>query len=142
LPFGNKTLDLTFERVGREIVIRASDPGLQLASRTTGAAMKNGALRVPIPAVEAGISEQLPEPGSETHQIKVLQESYADRSLVLRLSAPGGSREMLSVRENGPGMKLVTSDGELAGAENGIRPLVVRFPAGDGYVEKTVTLKW
>ena len=142
LPFGNKTVDLTFERVGQEIVIRASDPGVQLASRTTGAAMKNGALRVPIPAVEAGISEQLPEPGSETHQIKVLQESYAGHSLVLRLSAPGGSTQKLSVRENGPGIKLVTSDGELAGAENGIRPLMVRFPDGDGYVEKTVTLQW
>ncbi len=142
LPFGNKTVDLTFDRVGREIVIRASDPGLQLASRTTGAAMKNGALRVPIPAVEAGISEQLPEPGSETHQMKVLQESYADRSLVLRLSAPGGSTEKLSVRENGPGIKLGTSDGELAAAENGMRALTVRFPEDDGYVEKTVTLRW
>lgn len=74
--------------------------------------------------------------------MKVLQESYADRSLVLRLSAPGGSTERLSVRENGAGVKAVTTDGELGAVEDGVRPLQVRFPPGDGHVEKTVTLAW
>jgi hypothetical protein len=99
-------------------------------------------LRIPLRAVEAGIEEHLPEFGAETHQMKVLDESYTEHTLVLKLSAPGGTTQVLSVRENGPGKNLTTIDGDLGAAENGIRPLTVHFPTGEGYIEKTVTLRW
>jgi len=142
LPFGNKTMDLTFRREGRELVVQSNDPGLRLGSRTPGSAVRSGVLRIPLPPVEAAIVEHLPEFGAETHQLKVLNESYTNHSLVLQLSAPGGTTRMLSIRENGAIDNLATSDGDLGVAENGIRPLRVRFPEGDGYVEKTVTLLW
>jgi hypothetical protein len=142
LPFGSRTVDITFQREGRELLVQASDSGVHLASRIPGAGQKSGALRIPLPAVEVGISEHLPEFGAETHQMKALTESYSDRSLVLQLSAPGGGTQTLMVRENAPAIRLTTKDGDLGSAEDGIRPLQVRFPEGAGYKEKTVTLSW
>jgi len=142
LPFGTGTVDLTLQREGRELVVKANDPGLHLASRAPGAAEKDGVLRIPLPAVEAGIVEHLPESGAETHQMKVLAQSYGERSLLLRLSAPGGTTQMLTVRENRPAGKLSTSEGDLGVAENGLRTLRVHFATGEDYVDKTVTLRW
>jgi glycogen debranching enzyme len=142
LPFGNRTVDVTLQREGRELVVQASDPELHLASRIPGAEQKNGALHIPLHAVEIGIEEHLPEAGTETHQMKVLDEKYNERSLVLQLSAPGGSTQKLTVRENASALRLTTKDGELGAADGGLRPLRVRFPDGAGYVGKTVTLSW
>ncbi|MGB9032111.1 MAG: hypothetical protein WCC27_18450 [Acidobacteriaceae bacterium] len=142
LPFGSKTVDVTFRREGRAMLVQASDTGVHLASRIRGAETRNGVLHIPLPAVEAGIAVQPPEYGSETQQMKVLEEQYGDGELTLRLSAPGGTTQMLSIRENGAALKLLTQDGELDGAEAGLRTLRVRFAEGDGYAEKTVTLRW
>jgi len=49
---------------------------------------------------------------------------------------------MLNVRENGPVKNLATNDGDPGAAKNGLRPLTVHFPGGEGYIEKTVTLRW
>ncbi|MFZ0275027.1 MAG: hypothetical protein WB524_10750 [Acidobacteriaceae bacterium] len=142
LPFGNRTVDLTFQRAGRELLVQASEPAVHLASRIPGGEERNNVLHIPLPAVEAGLSEHLPEFGAETHQMKVLAETYSDRSLVLRLSAPGGSTQKLYMRENVPAGKLTTPDGELGPADGGIRPLEIQFPEGHGDVEKTVTFRW
>jgi hypothetical protein len=142
LPFANSTVDLSFRREGRELVVQSSDPKLSLDSRLPGASEQKGMLRIPLRAVEAGIEENLPESGAETHQMKVLDESYTEHALMLKLSAPGGSSQTLSVRENGPVKGLATNDGDLGTMENGIRPLTVHFPEGEGYREKTVTLRW
>jgi glycogen debranching enzyme len=142
LPFGSRTVDIILQREGRELLVQVSDPAVHLASRIPGAEQRNGALHIPLPAVEAGISQHLPEFGAETHQMKVLSENFSDRSLVLQLSAPGGSTQMLIVRENTPAIRLTTKDGELGSAQGGVRPLQVRFPDGAGYKEKTVTLSW
>jgi hypothetical protein len=135
-------VDIILQREGRELLVQVSDPAVHLASRIPGAEQRNGALHIPLPAVEAGISQHLPEFGAETHQMKVLSENFSDRSLVLQLSAPGGSTQMLIVRENTPAIRLTTKDGELGSAQGGVRPLQVRFPDGAGYKEKTVTLSW
>ncbi len=142
LPFGNRTVDLSFRRDGRELVVQSSDPELHLDSRLPGAAEQKGMLRIPLSAVEAGIEEHLPAFGAETHQMKVLDQSYTEHALVLKLSAPGGSSQILSIRENGPVKSLATSDGDLGIAQNLIRPLTIHFPHGAGYVDKTVTLRW
>jgi glycogen debranching enzyme len=142
LPFGSKSIDLSFERHGGEMIVRASNGDVQLASRASGALLKNGELDIPLPAVEVGIDEHLPEFGAETHQLKVLAEARSTHSVSLRLSAPGGSEQALTVRENSVLPELSASDAKLGDEQDGLRPLCVQFPNGAGYIEKTVTLSW
>ena len=142
LPFRDGTLDLNFRREKGELVVRASDSSVQLTSMAHGAMYKEGALHIPLPAVEIGIDQHLPEFGAETQMMKVLAEHYDGRSLTLRLSAPGASMQKLEVRENVPHIQLATKDGDLGPIESGLRSMTVRFPDGAGYVDKTVTLSW
>lgn len=142
LPFGSKRIDLRFERRRGELIVQASDADVQLASRAHGALVKNGELHIPLPPVEVGIDEHLPEFGAETHQLKVLAESYGAHALTLRLSAPGDTEETLTVRENSPVPNLAAADAKLGSEQDGICSLRVQFPAGTGYVDKTVTITW
>lgn len=142
VPFGNKTVDLTFRREGAAMLVQASDPAVRLASRAAGAKLSKGILSIPLPAVEATISEPLPEFGAETHQMKVLSENYSAHSLRLDLSAPGGSTQMLSIRENLPRLKVRAQDADLGTPNGDLRPLQVHFSEATGYTEKTVTLTW
>jgi hypothetical protein len=142
VPFGDQTLDLTFQREGQRLLVRASDSSVRLASHLAGTTVNQGELSIPLPAAEAAISENLPEAGAETHQLKVLDEQYQGRSLALHLSAPGGTVQTLIVRENTPLSALATKDGELGSPLAGVRSLHIQFPAGAGYTEKTVTLIW
>jgi glycogen debranching enzyme len=142
LPFGDRTLDVKFRREGRELLVQASGASVHLASAAPGATVRDGVLRIPLPAVEVAIAEELPAPGSETHQLKVLADEATDRSLALKLAAPGGTTQTLSIRENLALPHLATHDAQLGDAVNGLRTLTVQFPAASGYVEKTVTLSW
>jgi hypothetical protein len=142
IPFGDRTLDLTFQRRGKELVVQSSDASVKLASHSPGAFVQKNQLHIPLPPVEIGITARLPEMGSETHQLKVLAESSDAHSLTLRLSAPGASEQELTVRENTSLPKLTAADAQLGQLEQGLRSLHVRFPAGTGYVDKTVTLSW
>ncbi len=142
LPFADETVDVDFEREGQELVVRASDSNVRLTSRLPGATFRGGELHIPLPAVEAGVEEHLPEFGAETQQMKVLSDTYEGHSLVLRLSAPGSSTQKIEVRENAPNIRLTTNDAGLGSLESGMRSLEVHFPEGAGYVEKTVTLSW
>jgi glycogen debranching enzyme len=142
LPFGEKFIDVSIRRNGQRLLVRSSDPTVRLASAVPGTALKNGELSIPLPAVEAAITEALPDAGAETDQLKVLADEYQGRSLVFRLSAPGGTAQTLSVRENVPQPALATHDADLGAATDGVRTLTVQFPEGAGYTEKTVTLTW
>ncbi len=142
LPFGEGNIDLTFRRERGELLVQASDPTVHLASRSAGARVKNGALDIPLPAVEAAIPASLPAFGSETQQMKVLAEEHHEHSLVLRLSAPGGTTQTLTVRENISLPRLSTQGAQLGEPEAGLRSLTVEFPQAAGYTEKTVTLTW
>lgn len=142
IPMGDRTLDLTFRREGRELLVQSSDASIHLTSAAPGAVVRDHFLRIPLPPVEAAITETLPAPGAETHQLKVLADDSTARSLVLKLAAPGGTTQTLSLRENLALPHLVTHDAQLSDPVNGLRTLTVPFPAGSGYVEKTVTLSW
>jgi glycogen debranching enzyme len=143
VPFGDRSVDLTFRRRGRELVVEASGGAkLRLTSHAKMARMDNGRLHIPLPAVEAAIAEALPEFGTATHQMKVLAEEYGTHSLTLRLAAPNGSMQKLVLRENIPVHGLATRDAQLGTPVGGMRALEVKFPEGTGYVEKTVTLTW
>jgi glycogen debranching enzyme len=142
LPFGAGKVDLTLRRQGAQLLVQASDAEIHLASHAAGARMSGGTLAIPLEAVEAGITEELPEYGAETGQMKVLSETYGEHSLTLQLSAPGGSRQTLEVRENVPQKKLASAGAELGADEQGLRWLTIRFPEAAGYTGKAVTLTW
>ena len=142
LPFGDQSLDLTFRREGPVLTVRTSNPDVRLESKIAGSKSVNGILRIPLPAVEVAMTESLPEMGAETRQMKVLSEQRGANSLLLRLSAPGGSRQKLVVRENLPAMNLLATGGTLESPAEGVRMLEVLFPPATGYVEKTISLRW
>jgi hypothetical protein len=124
------------------LVVDSSDPAVHLASHATGARVSGGKLEIPLPAVEVGVSEHLPEFGAETKQMKVLEENYSGRSLTLQLAAQSGSMQTLYLRENMPQRALASKDAELSPAGAGLRTLTMHFPEGSGYASKTVTLTW
>ncbi|MFP5229870.1 MAG: amylo-alpha-1,6-glucosidase [Acidobacteriota bacterium] len=142
VPCGTRTLDLTFQRRGKELLVQSSDPSVHLASHAPGAEVQKGQIHIPLPLVEIGIDAHLPELGAETHQMKVLSETADAHSLTLHLSAPDDSEQTLTVRANVALPKLAVAGAQLGDVQNGLRPLHVRFPAGTGYVDQTVTLAW
>ncbi len=142
LPFGTRTLDVSFQRESGGLVVQASDSSVHLTSLMHDTGFSDGALHIPLPPVEVGMDSNLPEPGAETEQVKVLSENYAARTLTLKLAAPGGTVQHFTVRENASLNRLATSDAELGTREAGLRSMVVRFPGGSGYMEKTVILSW
>ena len=89
LPFGAGKVDLTLRRQGTQLLVQASDTGIHLASHAAGARMSGGTLAIPLAAVEAGITEELPEYGAETGQMKPLSETYAEHSLMLGVVGSG-----------------------------------------------------
>lgn len=103
VPLGNHKVEVEIRREDTELIVRAlGDPGASphLESRTPGSKFANGALRIPLPAVEVEIPHSLPPPGSTTSQLKVLDQQMSAHSLSLTLSAPANSRQELSVRVN------------------------------------------
>ena len=90
---------------------------------------------LPLPAVEIGISAQLPEPGERTRQLKVLSEEMRPQTATFIFEGQAGSTYDLPLQMNKPG---TTVDG----ASIGKGKLHLEFPTGEGYVEKTVTFKW
>ncbi len=114
-----------------------------LDSRAPGAKWAGGVLRIPLPAVEAGLAHALPNPGATTQQLKVLDQQSVGNSLSLRLSAPANSHQTIMLRINDPHAKLHIEGAEMPQANNSsLRPLQVDFGAGEGYVEKTLKVTW
>jgi hypothetical protein len=111
---------------------------VKLASHAAGAKLLNGELMIPLPAVEAGLAHSLPEPGSATAQMKVLQRADA-RSLSLRLSAPANTLQSLFLRVNDPKVHVRIEGAELLTGSSELR---VQFPAEGGYTEREVKLSW
>jgi glycogen debranching enzyme len=90
---------------------------------------------LPLPAVEAGISAHLPEPGDRTRHLKVRSEEMQQKSATFIFEGQAGSAYDLPLRMNKAG---TTVDG--ASVAKG--KLHLDFPTGEGYVQKTVTFKW
>lgn len=112
---------------------------ITLASCSPGARINSRELVIPLPAVEVGIPHGLPQLGSETSQIKVLEERVMGRALHLQLSAPAGSVQFLALRRNDPRVRLQVDGAELSPDSTA---LLVRFPSGTGYIQKEVSLSW
>jgi len=142
VPLGSSHVALEFHRNGGILHVQlsgATSKGIELRSLTPGAKLVNAELQIPLPAVEVGIPHGLPNPGAVTAQMKVLDQEASSRSLRLQLSAPANSRQTLFLRINDPKIKLKIEGAEIAAGSN---QLAIEFPAGAGYVEKTVTASW
>jgi len=146
VPLGSSSVDLTFTRRGRDLVVRATGaPAPHLATEMAGARVEAQTITIPLPAVEAWAPQHLPAFGAETAQMKVLDEEREGRSLTLTLSAEGSSTQTVYLRENAPGLHLRTSQGALGAPDaqqNGLIPWTLAFPAGIGEVTQKVTVTW
>ncbi len=91
IPLGTSAVDLTFTRQGSEWLVTSSGAAIRLASHSQQARITGATLHIPVPAVEVIVPAGLPAPGSQTEQMKVLDEQHTPRSLTLILSAPGSS---------------------------------------------------
>jgi len=146
VPLGSGTADLEMTRSGTMLLVHVTGSSAQpvtLGSLAPGAKVAGGVLQIPLPAVEVGLSHSLPEPGSTTQQLKVLDQQSSAGSLILRLSAPAGSRQTILVRVNDPHVRLHVEGAQAPqGNSPPLRALQVDFGAGEGYVEKMVKFTW
>ncbi len=145
VPLGAAHVDLDMKREDGMLIIRVAGSTastVHLKSRTPGAQFADGTLRIPLPTVEAGITEKLPEPGSTTQQMKVLDQQTSAHSLTLRLAAPAGSSQTLMLRINRKNLKLHATGVDVAAGSEALQKLQITFPAGSGYVEKELTFGW
>jgi glycogen debranching enzyme len=142
VPLGDSRVGIKLHRNRTTLSVRfvsgaAND--VKLASRAAGARLINKELIIPLPAVEVGITCGLPEPGSVTSQMKVLDQRASTHSIWLRLSAPANTRQTLFLRVNDAKTHLRVEGGELSADFSELR---LRFPAGGGYMKKEVRLSW
>jgi glycogen debranching enzyme len=134
LHVGVSVVDVAYRREGAAMIVElkaVSGAPVRLVGSV------NGRLRVGLPAVELSLGHALPLPGLRTGQVKVLRASYEGRTLRLEVEGMGGTQARFGVRRNGSGLRLTAEGGELAGDA-----LVVSFPAGNGYEERVVTVRW
>lgn len=144
VPIGNARADIEFKREGRSLLVRivgGNAATVHLQSHSPGAT-GGSELRIPLPSAEIGIGSGLPEPGSMTSRLKVLDQKLLVRSLVVTLSAPGNSHQVLFLRVNDRNIKVHTEDAKIKLGESPLGTMEVDFPDGSGYMEKKVTLRW
>ena len=100
-------------------------------------------VRLPLPGVEVGLLEgadnTLPLPGAPTEKLKIIDERRDQKSLSLTLEAPGSTSQSLVVRQNDPRLHVSADGGTLS--EKNTR-LEIKFPAGPGYQQQKITLRW
>ena len=142
IPLGQSRVGLEMHRNGSTLFVRLTGQGSQnvkLQSRAVGVTTEAGGLRIPLASVEVGLAHGLPEAGSVSAQMKVLDQQESAHSLRLTLSAPANSHQTLFLRLNRPRIHLHAEGAEVSPDST---QLLMSFGAGAGYVEQTVTLTW
>ncbi|HTW46318.1 MAG TPA: hypothetical protein VMD92_00140 [Acidobacteriaceae bacterium] len=143
VPLGKERVDLRFTRRGTTLAVEETGGAdVRLTSRAAMSTAQGRTLRITLPPVEVAVARHLPQPDAVTQQLKVLDERWGDHSLTLTLAGQAGSQEKLTVRENAPDLQLQCMNGVLGAAKDGLRPMTVTFPPGNGYVTVTVTFEW
>ncbi len=181
---GERRVTLRFVREGSAMTVQMEPEGAASMPKLAGPAGSSHAgstLRVPLPGVELGIPDELPLPGAQTTQLKVLEQHADARSATWVLEAAAGAVYTLPIRLNG--VRSVRVEGGTLGAappsesarplagnallgmvrreeaapgkasgragapQQGLPPpdlqsLDVHFPAGEGYRQQTVTVRW
>jgi hypothetical protein len=142
VPLGNSKIGVELQRNHTTLLVRltgAEAKSVKLASHAQGAKIKGAELRIPLPAVEIGIDHGLPEAGSTTSQLKVLDQWESVHSVSLQLAAPADSVQTLFLRVNDPKIHPRTDEGQISADFSSLR---VRFPSGTGYVKRGINLSW
>ena len=177
VPVGaDKRVTLKFQRQANGMTVQAQaedgSAALPILAGPAGAQGNRGVLRVPLAGAELAIPSELPLPGAETSQLKVLEQHADAHSAMWVLEARGGAEFTLPLRLNGvrnahaegatlleqaPAEKHAPLEGnallapenaeearEVRGgtAESALHALKVLFPAGTGYTQQTVTVRW
>jgi len=149
LHVGQSVCSLDYERRGDALVVSVSTvsgPAVRLASDATGAraAADGASIAFALPAVEVAVPHGLPLPGARTSQMKVLAETVTPHSLVIELEAEAGLVVELKLRRNNANLNVHADGAQIAPNAHGtgLDALTVAFPSGNGYQQKTVTLRW
>jgi glycogen debranching enzyme len=133
LRAGQSLVNVLYKRAGGSMQVsleRLSGPPVHLQGG-------KDSLSIPLSPVEISVTHGLPERGSRTGQMKVLNETYERRAVRLELEGIAGSQNTLRVRLNDPAIELRVTGGEILD-----KRLQVHFPPGVGYVSQSVTLTW
>jgi glycogen debranching enzyme len=133
LHVADSVVDLSYRREGVETVVSVgteSGPAVHLADGKE-------TMRMRLPSVEVSTPHGLPERGSRTAQPKVIDETYAARSLQLTVEGLAGSELAMTLHRNDAAAKV-----RVEGAERSGDALQVRFGPGTGYVQQQVTVRW
>ncbi len=146
VPLAKGDFDLQMTRDGSMLVVQANGSSAQqvvLASHTPGAKWAGNVLRIPLPAVEAGLAYAPPQAGATTQQMKVIDQQSTANSLTLTLAALANSHQAIMLRINDARARPLV-DGARMAQESGssLLPVQVDFGAGEGYVEKTLKVTW
>jgi glycogen debranching enzyme len=152
LHVGQSVGSLDYQRQGQSLVVKVttiSGPAIRLATALKDAriAADGSSITFALPPVEVAVPHGLPLPGARTSQMKVLSEAATAHSLKLELEADAGSVVELKLRRNGTKLNVHAEGAELVSAErspggSNLDSLTVKFPAGTGYQQQTVTLHW
>ncbi len=116
VPLGSKRVDVDYRRAGDQLVVQV-----------TGEPVRSIALD----PVEIAMPAELPSPGSETRQLKVLDQSSTADEVTFTFAGWTGTAYDLKVRLNRP--HVAAQGGKL-----GAGTLHVQIPAGVGYQIQTV----
>lgn len=139
--------------------------GWRINSTEAGVVRANSTLttiRIPLPLVQvdpqlakatlklrtlAQITSGLPQPGSSTSQMRVLQETLDQHSLKLKIEGIAGTNSALAIDHHIKlmphidGASMFLSDAALQSTDEPIY-LSIHFPPGTGWKTVTVTLTW
>ncbi len=149
VAYGSSELTVNMTKKGGDLGIVVRSPAPTVLCIDTQAEFNDTECKEPpstvhtatikLPGVEVGLPREELLPGDRTHRMKVLEESYAEKQLTLKLESPGGTQLALAVRRNGvaPGATIKAAGGQLQSDK-----LVVTFPPGPGYTTQQVTIRW
>jgi hypothetical protein len=137
VPVGSAKIDLEYVRSGTQLTVRATGSdaeGVCLTSQLAPQGSCAQTLTLTLDPVELAIPATLPEEGSATSQLKVLNEQFQERQAIFTFAAPAGSTFDLPVRLNRP--HVTVTGGEIRGTK-----LHIEFgaPVARG---KTVVFTW
>ena len=146
LPYGGDRIDLNMRRSNGALLIEATSENKKkfclCAQDPTGNCDRTEALKqsaiLHLEPVELELGAKSPQPGSQTQQMKVLEESYSANGLTLLLEAEGGSIEEIPLRFNSARRPHL----RVTGASLQEDTLRITFPEGAGYQKQKVLIEW
>ncbi|WP_348267666.1 hypothetical protein P8936_00125 [Edaphobacter paludis] len=146
LHVGSSVVDLNYRREKQQMIVRltlVSGEPVRLAASGKEVAANGQTAAFKLPAIEVSLPHGLPLPGARTAQPKVLAENIDAHSMKLELEAQGSSTVEFKLRRNVEVKHLLADGATIVPPTNSnTGQLLVKFPTGDGYQRKTVTLRW